>query len=278
MTFKSLSTPRNISTLLKVFNLEIRRLVTYRSDFWVNFFGQIFFSLVVAYFLWSSIFEAGQTTNINGLTIQGMIFYYLVAPLVFRIQQGTGIGFISREIYDGNLNKYLIYPLNYYQYKLATYLANSVFIFLQLIVLMSLYNLFFYDPVIYSFDLVNTLAFIIVVTISSISFFYLFSIFEFMAFWFDNIWSLAVILRFLTSFLGGVLIPLKLFPEWAQTLLYYTPFPYFIDFPMNVFTGNMTLHHYITNLIILVIWLLVFRFLSILTWKKGNYSYTGVGI
>jgi ABC-2 type transport system permease protein len=267
-----------ISTLFKVFSLEMRRLITYRSDFWVNFFGQIFFSLVVAYFLWSSIFQSSQTETINGYTIQSMIFYYLVAPLIFRIQQGTGIGFISREIYDGGLNKYLIYPLNYYQYKLATYLANSIFIFFQLIILVIVYNLFFYDPTIYSFDILNTIGFMVIILISSISFFYLFSIFEFMAFWFDNIWSLAVILRFLTSFLGGVLIPLKLFPIWAQTVLYYTPFPYFIDFPMNTFLGNITLSDYLSNLLILLIWLFIFRFLSILTWNKGNYSYTGIGI
>jgi ABC-type uncharacterized transport system permease subunit len=83
-------------------------MITYRADFWVNFFGQTLFSLTIAYFLWKSIFTSSNVTQMNGYNIEGMIFYYLIVPLIFRIQQGQGIGFISREIYDGSLNKYLL--------------------------------------------------------------------------------------------------------------------------------------------------------------------------
>jgi ABC-type uncharacterized transport system permease subunit len=45
---------------LHVFAMELRRITTYRADFWVNFIGQTFFSIVIAYYLWSSIFETLQ--------------------------------------------------------------------------------------------------------------------------------------------------------------------------------------------------------------------------
>jgi ABC-2 type transport system permease protein len=113
---------------------------------------------------------------------------------------------------------------------------------------------------------------------AALTFFYLFTICEFMAFWFDNIWSLGVILRFLTSFLGGALIPLSFFPEWAQSILSYTPFPYLIDFPMKALTGSLTVSTFCINLSIAFAWLLVFRALSKFTWTKGKYSYSGVGM
>ena len=262
----------------QVFNLELRRLITYRSDFWVNFIGQIFFSLVIAYFLWESIFSHNINKSINGYTITHMIFYYLCAPLFFRIQQGQGIGFISREIYAGEINKFLIYPIKYFSFKLSTYLANSFFIFVQLIILLVVYNLFFYDPKIYSFSIISSIQFLSILIICSISFFYLFSIVELLAFWFDNIWSLAVILRFTTSFLGGVLIPISFFPNWAQEIIYLTPFPYYIDFPMKALTGKLLFQEYLIGMIIIFAWLICFYFIAKLTWKKGNYSYTGVGI
>ena len=129
----------------QVFLLELRRRMTYRSDFWINFFGQTIFSLLIAYYLWNSIFESTGKSEMNGFTMQGMIFYYLIAPLVFRIQQGQGIGFISREIYEGGLNKYLLYPVNYFKFKLSTYLATSFFYTIQLIVILIIYQLFFFD-------------------------------------------------------------------------------------------------------------------------------------
>lgn len=266
------------SWIFQVFLMELRKLITYRADFWVNFFGQTLFSLTIAYFLWSSVFESSNSTIMNGFTIQGMIFYYLIVPLIFRIQQGQGIGFVSREIYDGSLNKYLLYPINLFKYKIATYYAHAAFYLLQLLLILVVYNLIFYDPSIYQFSVVNFLAFLLIVSIAVLSFFYLFTLCEFTAFWFDNIWSLGVILRFTTSFLGGALIPLAFFPTWAQEALKYTPFPYLIDFPMKALTGNLILNEFIFNLSISIFWLLVFRYISILIWNRGKYAYSGVGI
>ena len=266
------------SWIQQVFFMELRKMITYRADFWVNFFGQTLFSLTIAYFLWKSIFTSSNVTQMNGYNIEGMIFYYLIVPLIFRIQQGQGIGFISREIYDGSLNKYLLYPIDIFRYKLATYLANSGFYFLQLLLILLIYNLIFYDPNIYDFSVLNLICFVIIMINAAFTFFYLFTICEFMAFWFDNIWSLGVILRFLTSFLGGALIPLSFFPEWAQSILSYTPFPYLIDFPMKALTGSLTISTFCINLSIAFTWLLVFRALSKFTWTKGKYSYSGVGM
>jgi ABC-2 type transport system permease protein len=38
---------------------------------------------------------------------------------------------------------------------------------------------------------------------------------------------------------GGLVIPLPLFPDWAQPLLYALPFPGMLDLPARVFTGNI---------------------------------------
>lgn len=258
--------------------MELRKLITYRADFWVNFFGTTFFSLVIAYFLWSSIFAFTGNEVMSGFDLESMIFYYLMAPLFFRIQQGQGIGFISREIYDGSLNKYLLYPTNIYKMKEATYFAHSFFFFLQFCLILIVYNLFFYNPQIYTFSVLNFILFFIIILLASVLFFYMFTLCEFMAFWFDNIWSLGVILRFGASFLGGALIPLAFFPTWAQELLHYTPFPYLIDFPFKVLVGTVDTFDVFQKGAITLCWLLLFKYSSRAIWNKGKYQYTGVGI
>ena len=262
----------------QVFFMELRKLITYRADFWVNFFGQTFFSLIIAYFLWESIFYYSGKEVMNGYTIQGMIFYYLIVPLIFRIQQGQGIGFISREIYDGSLNKYLLYPIGIFKYKAATYLANSGFYLLQLFLILIVYQVFFGSKEVFQFDFFYFILFVLVTIVSSLSFYYSFCSVEFLAFWFDNVWSLGVILRFGTSFLGGALIPLTFFPNWAQTLLAYTPFPYLITFPMETLTGKLSYEEFLTQFSISICWLVVFFFIAKFIWNRGKYKYSGVGI
>ena len=104
------------------------------------------------------------------------------------------------------------------------------------------------------------------------------SLSELIAFWADNIWSLGVIIRFATKFFGGAMIPLTFFPEWANTVLAYTPFPYIVHFPMKVFFGEIDLNTILINIGILIFWTIIFYFISKLIWNKGKYSYTGVGI
>lgn len=263
---------------MQVFYMEMRKLIAYRADFWVNFIGRTFFSLVISYYLWASVYEVRGVNELNGFTLNKMILYYLVVPLMFRIQQGETIGSISREIYDGGLNKYILYPLNYYTYKITTHLANSSFYFLQLIFLLLVYNIFVHDPKVYQFDILNSFLFVIVLILASITYFALNSISEMIAFWADNIWSLGVIVRFLALFLGGGMIPLTFFPDWVQSILSYTPFPYLIHFPMQILFGEIQLQTFVFNSFILIFWFLFFLFLSNHLWQKGKFKYTGVGI
>ncbi len=262
----------------QVFMMELRKLLAYRADFWVNFLGQTLFSLLIAYFLWKSIFESTGQQVINGFDIQTMVFYYLLAPLIFRIQQGQGIGFISQEIYDGSLNKYLLYPMNYFKFKLATYGANSFFYILQLIFIISIYSIFFNNNNVYVFNLKAFLYFLLSIGLGTICFYFMFCIIEFFAFWFDNTWSLGVILRFATSFLGGALIPLSFFPGWTQNVLSFTPFPYLINLPMNILMLKIQTEEMFFQMFISSIWTCFFSIVAYLLWRKGNYQYSGVGI
>jgi ABC-2 type transport system permease protein len=264
--------------ILQVYLMELRKLITYRADFWVNFIGRTFFTLVIAYYLWLAIFEARGVDTLKGFTMNKMVLYYLMVPIIFRMQQGETIGAISREIYDGSLNKYLLYPLNYYQYKITTYLANSTFYLLQMIFLLVVYNLFLYDPTVYQFSIANSIMFLVTMLFACLAYFALNSITEMVAFWADNIWSLGVIIRFFSSFLGGGMIPLAFFPGWAQEALNYTPFPYLISLPVNILLGSVSATAFLQGIGILVFWFLFFMFISNLLWNKGKYKYTGVGI
>lgn len=258
--------------------MELRKLITYRADFWVNFFGQTIFSLTIAYFLWKSIFHYSGSETLQGYTLESMIFYYLVAPLIFRIQQGSGIGFASRDIYQGTLNKYLIYPVDFYSFKFSTYIAHSVFYVLQLFFILILYNSFFYDPKIFQFSFSGIIMFMIAMSLACTMFYFLFTLTEFLAFWFDNVWSLGVILRFGTSFLGGAVIPLKFFPEILQQFLAFTPFPYLIDFPVFSLRNEILWPDFLSRCGISIAWTLAFALVSKFIWNKGQYKYTGVGI
>lgn len=256
--------------------MELRKILAYRSDFWITFIGQTLIQVLIARALWQSIFESNGATEMNGFTLPMMTLYFLIVPIGTKMLMGENVGFLSREIYDGSFNRYLIYPLSFFQYKALTYLTYSAFYGLQLILIYSLFNL---TQSGISFEmflnlLQGTTAFIL----AAFAYCMLSMMIELVSLWADNIWSLMVMARFGTAFLGGGLIPINFFPNWLVEILQWSPFPYFISFPVRTVMGLASLEEISRGIFFLILWGLIFMAMANLVWVKGQKKYNGVGI
>ncbi len=259
-----------------VFSMELRKILAYRSDFWVTFLGQTFIQLLIARALWKSVFEAQNTSSMEGFTLDMMTLYYLIVPIGTRMLTGENIGFLSREIYEGTFTRYLIYPLSVFQYKTITYLTNSLFYGFQLMILYVLYHVCYLGDSLGNLpDLVLGVSLFLV---ASMTYLMMAIVIELLALWADNIWSLMVMLRFFTTFFGGGFIPLDFFPAWATNLLQWTPFPYLVSLPVRTTMGMTSVSDITNGLIILLSWCLIFMMCVKFIWIKGQKKYTGVGI
>ena len=219
---------------------EIRKIIAYRSDFWVTFIGQTLIQLFIARALWNSIFESQGVSSMKGLDLNDMTIYYIIAPIGTRIIQGESFGFLFREIYEGTFSKYLLYPLSFVQYKTLTYMTNSLFFMLQLILIVTLYR-FFYLGVAETFSsTLDLLAGSALFLLAAFVYVNLAMTVELISLWADNVWSLLVMLRFFMAFLGGGFIPLVFYPEWSLKIIHLTPYPYLISLPIRTIMGQTT--------------------------------------
>jgi len=256
---------------------ETRKILAFRSDFWITFVGQTLIQLLIARALWQSIFESSGNETMEGFTLPMMTIYYLIVPIGNRMLTGENIGFLSREIYEGTFNKYLIYPISFFQYKTLSYLTYSCFYGVQLVAIYLIYN--FFQPAGITFELLQNLSLgISLFLIASFAYCMLAMAIELLALWADNIWSLMVMVRFFASFFGGSFVPLNFFPNWAQEVLIYTPFPYLISLPIKTIMGLTSLQEIGSGILMLAFWALFFMGVAKIMWKKGQLKYTGVGI
>lgn len=258
--------------------MEFRKLLAYRSDFWITFLGQTLIQLLIARALWQTIFSTQGVSEMQGFTLEMMTLYYLIVPIGMKILTGENIGFLAREIYEGTFTRYLLYPLSVFQYKTTTYLTYSLFYSIQLLLLYTLFRMFYGDVPFTLIDVANLSLGVALFMIAALAYGLMALMLEMVAFWADNIWSLIVMLRFFTSFFGGGFVPLTFLPEWAQNLLVWTPFPYLISLPARTIMGLTTFEEVAKGVGILFIWILLFAQIVNLIWKRGQHKYTGVGI
>ena len=259
-------------------SLEIRKIISYRADFWISFLAGVLGELTLAYFLWSAMFAALGVDHLGGYSFHAIMLYFLLVPLVRRIVEVQAWGFISLEIYEGTLNRYLVYPVPFFLYKYLTHFAQGLVCGSQCLLAIALFLLLFGTPADTHVSAQSIAMGTLGCLLSGYLYFAMLSCLEMVAFWADNVWSLSVIIRLATSLLGGGLIPLSLFPDWAQIFLAASPFPYQLSYPVRAFLGRMDGERFILETGMVVAWAFVFTAAATLVWRSGTRKYSGVGV
>ena len=267
-----------MSWVFQVMSLEFRRIFSYRADFWLHFFSAALIQILIAYFLWKAIFDHRGVRSIGGYDFATLMLYYLLTPLVDRMVRGQEGTLIAQEIYEGLLNRYLIYPVSFFAFRYATFFAASIVFFGQFLAALGIYFIAFGVPAGVNSGAGSIALGLVFIFFGGVSYFFLSVFLELIAFWADNVWSLLVLMRFILYLAGGGMIPLSFFPEAAQEAIRFTPFPYYINFPIRCLMGRVAPEEIPVAALVTAFWLVVFYLSALFLWKRGSREYTGVGI
>ncbi len=265
-----------MSWLLGAAKLEAKQTISYRVDFWLQFAVTVIVEVGIAYFLWSSIYGEDRSREIGGFTFEGMLVYYLFVPFVGRMVKSLEDFSTAREIREGGINKFLIYPVSYLQYKLMQKTIFTSLACLQMF--LGLFIVAYFLGITVPFSISSFALGVVASFASMILYATMLTSLELIAFWADTVWSLGVMLRFFAMFFGGAFIPLSLFPEWASQILFMTPFPYLFATPIQTFMGQYTLQQSLTGIAITLAWSVPLFAVMYLIYKKGLKQYSGIGI
>lgn len=263
----------------RVLSLEARKLMSYRVDFWASAVVSFAVEMVVAWSLWLAIFEASGQALIGGYSFEGMVVYYVLAILVGKLVRGQEKGLpMARDIYEGSLTHYLIYPASYPGFKYAEHLGALVPALVQVAVFGLLGSLFLARPAELEIGAGSVLLAAVAVAGGNLLAFALRYPVEGVAFWADNVWSLNVMVRFASDLLGGLMLPLAIFPDAARALLHWLPFRYLFSFPVETLLGQLSFAEWLQGMAILAGWILLLGLLGRWVWSRGEKVYSGVGI
>lgn len=262
----------------KIFSMEIKKIFAYRTNFWIRLIGALGLEMIIAFYLWNSIFLQSKQETFAGYSFKGMMFYYVMSLMLARINGSWRWGDVSQEIYDGALNRYLLYPVDFFTYKFLQAIPEWFISILQCTLIISIFILVWGIPENVHIHFINVLHFIIYSLLGNLLFFSMGMCFELVSFWADNVWSLMVLLRFAISLLGGLMLPLSLFPEHIRNVLDWLPFSQLISYPVRLFQGELNSQQILFGYLNISFWIIIFGALAFRIWKIGNKKYTGVGI
>jgi ABC-2 type transport system permease protein len=260
----------------KAFEMGFATALEYRVNFLISLISAAY-PIFIQYFLWTAIYLNATTDLVYGFTFQQMMAYTFMAGLVARIVR-TGFEYeIMDDIKSGKFSRFLVQPLGYFPYRLASYfgnkLPNQVIILLILTLLLVGLNIFWGVTL----EPLRIGLFLIALALAVVLNFLIFYGISAIAFWLVEIGFLFEGIRIVFILFSGGIFPLEVFGPTFMRVMDFLPFKFTVSYPINVLNGKIPLPQVYSGFGVQLLWIGVIWVLANLLWRIGSKRYVAVG-
>ncbi|MBI3851282.1 MAG: ABC-2 family transporter protein [Verrucomicrobia bacterium] len=259
-----------------VVNIGIQNTLTYR----VNFLFRSLFGLIPLFAtisLWRAIFE-GKSSTVAGYSLAPMISYYLVVTIVDALTAVSEDDWqIAADIKDGNISQFLLKPIDYLTYRLCLFGAGRLIYTAVAFVPVTLFILIQRTNFVLPADGAVWGWFLLSILMAALIQFFLSYTLALLAFWVLEVSSFIIMVFAFEYIAGGHLFPLDILPPALLKVLYFTPFPYQLFLPVNIYLGRTAGDALYQGLCLQACWVAAAYLLARFVWRRGITKYSAVG-
>ncbi len=259
-----------------VINIGIQNTLVYRVNFLFRaVFGLI--PLIAIISLWRAVY-AGKGADVAGYNLSQMISYYLVVTIVDALTAVAEDDWqIAGDIKDGNISQFMLKPIDYLTYRLCLFGAGRLIYTAVAFIPVTLFIWFQRQYFVLPAQFETWIWFAVSLVLTGLLQFLLSFTMALLAFWMTEISTIIFILYAFEYLAGGHLFPLDILPPYLSKLLFFTPFPYQLFFPVSIYVGKVTGSELYQGLAIQACWVLGAYGLARVVWMRGVRKYSAVG-
>ncbi len=261
----------------KVFNVGAQNTFVYRWNFiFRSVFGIV--PLIGTIFLWKAMYGGAGETTLSGYTFSQLILYFAMTIFVENLVTPTEDEWqIAGEIRDGKMSFLLLKPVNYMAYRFTLYGSYRLLYTAVLLPGVALIFFFLREYITLPANAVTWLYFGLSTAMAAlIQFFIAYSI-AMLAFWILEISTVVFMVFSVEYFLSGQIFPLDMLPRWLGDIVKWTPFPYEMYFPVQIFMERVSGAALMQGLAIQAFWAFAMWLLAVGLWRLGIRRYQAVG-
>lgn len=266
----------SMNKYLKVFGIGLQNTFVYRWNFFLRaLFG--LFPLVGTIFIWGAIFEA-KGGGINNFDYASVVFYFLlVLALDSLITPADDEWQVAADIREGQMNAFLVKPMNYLLYRLSLFASNRLLYTVVSLPVLVVIFLAFHTYIAWPSSWVTWALTIVSVFLAAMLQFLISYSVALLAFWMLEISTVVFIIYSFEYFLSGHMFPISFMPEGIQGILRLLPFPYELYFPISIFMEQVRGRELWNGILIQTCWVLLIYLGASALWRGGLRKYQAVG-
>jgi ABC-2 type transport system permease protein len=265
--------------------ISIEERLVYRGDFALGTLMR-FLPIVTQVFLWTAVFSATSRGDIAGYSRNDIVAYYLLTMLsrAFSSMPGLATG-IARSIRDGSIKKFLVQPVDYMSFLLASRVAHKLVYYAVAVAPFALVFFLcrsFFPPLP---DATTVAAFLVALLLSFLLGFFLEAALGMLGFWFLEISSLVFGYMLVQYLLSGHMFPIDMLAGIPSGIpgtsladvVSWLPFQFTAYFPAAVWLGKVRGAELVRLLVVEAVWVVVMAVACRLAWRRGTRRYSAFG-
>lgn len=235
--------------------------------FWNFLSKNIFFVFIMFIYLmlWKNIYNT-KGNSIGGLSLNAMIWYLVVTELVTLSRTDLHLQ-VNEDVKTGNIAYLLNKPYNYVIYCFSYFLGEiGIKLFTNGIIGVTIGLV--YVGVLENFSFTH-LPFILLSLITGCFInFFIYIILALTSFWFEENNAFFWIYSKLVFTLGGMLMPIELFPNWLKSVAEYLPFAYVTYVPARL-AVDFSYGNFYKQYSIQILYLGLFFMVAMVIYRRG---------
>lgn len=243
-----------------------QRQITYRAAAIAGlttnlFFGFIKAAMVVAFYQ--------NTSSLSGMDEKAAVTYTVITQALLGFLSIFGTFDLMRTIYRGEVATDLLKPISFFGLWMARDFGQSL---AQLVLRGSVIVLVFavFMDISFPSTLMQWIWTVVSLLLGWVVWFIVRFLVNLTAFWSPDARGIARLCYAFTMMFSGLLMPLRLYPEWVQQFAAWTPFPYVLNTPMEVFTGVLEGQALLYALALQGMWLVVLLLFTQAIWNQAS--------
>jgi ABC-2 type transport system permease protein len=261
-----------------VIGIGIQNNLTYRF----NYLTRTLFSFIPLFAmlsLWGAVYASKPPgSSLSGFSQQAMIFYYLMVAVVDVMTAVNEDDWqIATDIREGNINWFLLKPIDYLWYRLCLFFAGRIAFISMACVPLAVFIFCFRKNFMLPPDFFTFAAFLVSLVLAALLQFFISYAMAMLAFWFLEISTLIFILFAFEYIASGHLFPLSMLPAALHHVMLFTPFPYQLYFPIAIYMGKISGTQLQLGFLAQCFWVLAAFALARFAWGRGIKKYAAFG-
>jgi ABC-2 type transport system permease protein len=262
---------------LTILGLFVQDSMVYRSQLTLWMLTDVVPAMIMP-FVWFA--GMNGRSNIRGFGPSQFVMYYLTMTFLSNFIVSHIHWEVARDVKEGTLSKFLLYPLSYMRYQFLGNLAYRVMrcvIFLPFVVLwFAVFHKYMGAAAFTALHL--GVQFWLALVLGHFVAFTLAWALGTLAFVFIETQSIFITYYVCLSILSGQLAPYSMLPHTLKLLAAWTPFRYTLSFPLEVLNGRAVGAFYWTGIAGQVAWLVGLYLVGRIGWARGTRRYAGAGM